>query len=111
MGDRRDDYDAAIAAHFLARAQTTAADTLHWCALAVQHAEAVVDGRARSFLASLELNLGDALANAGDVPAAAAAVARAAHYVEATPPGGYREFVAFGIRRLAQRLGVAAVVP
>src|SRR5688500_12732661 len=38
---RRDDYDAAIAAHFVARHQATPADALHWNALAVRHAEAV----------------------------------------------------------------------
>jgi len=41
---RRDDYDAAIAAHFLARHQPSAADTLHWNALAVRLAEAVPGG-------------------------------------------------------------------
>ncbi len=76
---RRDDYDAAIAAHFLARHQPNAADTLHWNALAVRHAEAVPGGRAAGFLASLYLNLGDAHASAGDHGAAAAAVAATAN--------------------------------
>ena len=50
---RRDDFDAAIAAHFLARHQSTAAATLQWNELAVQHAEAVSDGRCEELLASL----------------------------------------------------------
>ena len=107
---RRDDYDAAIAAHFVARHQATAADALHWNALAVRHAEAVADGRASGLLASLYLNRGDAQANVGDVPAAAAAVRRAAEHLAAVPPGGYRQFVALGIRRLAERLGGASPV-
>lgn len=107
---RRDDYDAAIAAHFVARHQATPADALRWNALAVRHAEAVADGRASAFLASLYLNLGDAQAKVGDVAAAAAAVQRAAEQLAAVPPGGYREFVALGIRRLADRLGVASAV-
>src|SRR5207237_820777 len=74
---RRDDYEAAIAAHFLARQQTTPADTLHWNALAVRHAEALPDGRADGFLASLYLNLGDAQANLADPAAAGDAVVRA----------------------------------
>src|SRR5688572_16503070 len=105
---RRDDYDAAIAAHFVARHQASPEDTLRWNALAVRHAEAVTDGRAAAFLASLYLNLGDAQANVGDVAAAAAAVRRAAAQLAAVPPGGYREFVAMGIRRLAERVGVAS---
>lgn len=100
---RRDDYDAAIAAHFLARHQRTPSDTLHWNALAVRHAEAVGDGRADGLLASLYLNLGDAQANAGDVAAAAASARLAADHLAMVPPGGYRDFVAFGVERLAAR--------
>ena len=107
---RRDDYDAAIAAHFLARVQPTAADALRWHAAAVRHAEAVPGGRAAAFLASLYLNLGDAQAGAGDTAAAAAAARRAAGHLAAVPPGGYRDLVALGIRRLAERLGVAGPV-
>ena len=104
---RRDDYDAAVAAHFIARHQPTPADVLHWNALAVRHAEAVPNGRAAKLMASLYLNLGDAHANVGDVAAGAEAVRRAADHLAALPPGGYREFVAMGIRRLAARVGEA----
>jgi hypothetical protein len=105
---RRDDYDAAVAAHFLARHQPTPAETLRWNALAVRHAQAVADGRADGLLASLYLNLGDAHANVGDREGAAAAAGRAAAALTAVPPGGYREFVALGIRRLAARVAGAA---
>jgi len=102
---RRDDFDAAVAAHFLARHQATPAETLRWNALAVRHAEAVADGRAAGLLASLYLNLGDAQANLGDAGAAAASARRAAAHLAAVPPGGYREFVALGVSRLAERVG------
>jgi hypothetical protein len=101
---RRDDFDAAVAAHFLARHQPTPAETLRWNALAVRHAEAVADGRAAGLLASLYLNLGDAQANVGDVAAAAASGRRAAAHLAAVPAGGYRELVALGVRRLAARV-------
>ena len=104
---RRDDYDAAVAAHFIARHQLTPADVLHWNALAVRHAEAVPNGRAAELMASLYLNLGDAHANVGDMAGGAEAVRRAADHLAALPPGGYREFVAMGIRRLAARVGEA----
>lgn len=102
---RRDDYDAAVAAHFVARHQPTPAETLHWNALAVRHAEAVADGRAASLLASLYLNLGDAQAKVGDLAAARASASVAATHLATLPPGGYREFVALGVRRLATRIG------
>ena len=107
---RRDDFDAAVAAHFLARHQPTREATLHWNALAVRHAEAVDDGRAAELLASLYLNLGAAQADVGDVAASAEAVSRAAAHLDALPPGGYREFVALGIRRLGARLGATSDV-
>jgi hypothetical protein len=38
-------------------------------------------------------------------------VKRAAMHLDRLPAGGYREFVAIGIRRLAERLDVALDVP
>ena len=105
---RRDDFDAAIAAHFVARHQPTPEDTLRWNALAVQHAEVVTDGRATALLASLYLNLGDAQFNVGDVVSAAESATRAAECLEVLPKDGYRELVAMGIRRLHERLGGAS---
>jgi hypothetical protein len=58
--------------------------------------------------ASLYLNLADAQADAGDAAAGAESVRRATAHLAALPPGGYRDLVALGIRRLAARLGVAA---
>ena len=105
---RRDDYDAAVAAHFVARHQPTAEETLRWNALAVRHAEAAVaaaDGRAAGLLASLYLNLGDAQATVGDATGAALSVRRAAGHLAAVAPGGYRELVTLGITWLAGRVG------
>ena len=106
-----DDFEAAIAAHYVARHQPTAADTLHWNALAVHHAELVLDRRAEGFLASLYLNLADAHEKVGDSESAMSAVKRAAAHLDLLPAGGYREFVAAGIRRLAERLEVELDVP
>ena len=104
---RRDDLDAAIAAHFLARHQSTEDATLHWNALAVEHAEAVTDGRSAELLASLYLNLGDSHARLGQRASALAAARRAAEHLVTLPPGGYRDFIATGIDRLTQRLDTA----
>jgi hypothetical protein len=108
---RSDDFEAAIAAHYVARHQPTPADTLRWNALAVHHAELVPDGRAAGFLASLYLNLADAHEKVGERESAASAVASAAMHLSELPAGGYRELVATGIRRLAERLGVELDVP
>jgi len=54
----------------------------------------------------LYLNLADAHEKAGDLESAALAVKRAAVHLDHLPAGGYRELVASGIRRLAERLDV-----
>src|SRR6476619_1354463 len=53
---RRNDYDAAIAAHYLARHQLSPHETLRWNSLAVTHAERVADGRTTELFPSLYLN-------------------------------------------------------
>jgi hypothetical protein len=101
---RRNDYEASIAAHFMARHQATAAETLEWNLVAVRHAEAVSDGRAAQLMASLYLNLADSyLANA-QRELAEATLKRAEASMNALPFDGYRTFVEFGIRRLGERL-------
>ena len=105
--ERRDDYDACIAAHFLARHQSAPESTLHWNATAVRHALAVADGRAAGFLASLYLNLGDSLIRLERRDDAVEAVRQAREHLDSVLSGGYRNFVEYGIGRLEQRVLVA----
>jgi hypothetical protein len=98
---RRDDYEAAIAAHYLARHQATAAATLHWNALAVTHLERIADERAGDLGASLYLNLAHSLLAAGRRTEAKAAAARSTQHVQALSPGGYRQLIEQGIARVA----------
>jgi hypothetical protein len=55
---RKDDYDACIAAHYMARFQDSVEESLHWNQLALKHANAVNDERVKDFYPSLYLNLG-----------------------------------------------------
>ncbi|HVF26572.1 MAG TPA: hypothetical protein VNA23_11815 [Anaerolineales bacterium] len=55
---RKDDYDACIAAHYVARFQESVEDSLHWNHLALKHANAVSDEMVKDFYPSLYLNLG-----------------------------------------------------
>ena len=100
----RDDYDASIAAHFVARHQPTPDQTLYWNQLAVAHAESVTDGRADALFASLYLNLGESYHIAGRCSEAAAAATRGLAALDSLPGGGYRAFVAGGLQRLQHRL-------
>lgn len=53
-----DDYEACVAAHYVARHQGRPEDTLHWNRESLARAEAVGDDRVRSFYPSLYLNMG-----------------------------------------------------
>jgi hypothetical protein len=55
---RADDYDACIAAHYVARFQDSAEESLRWNQAALTHAQAVDDERVREFYPSLYLSLG-----------------------------------------------------
>ena len=108
---RRDDFDASVAAHFMARHQPTPAARLHWNRLAVQYAEAVPGNRAYPLLASLYLNLADSLLTHGDITDASAAAGRGVTALQFLAPSGYREFVAHGLERVQDRIRQAGGVP
>jgi hypothetical protein len=57
-GSVRDDFDACVAAHYMARQQVDPNDIFHWNQLALQKALSLTDHRAVSFLPSLYLNMG-----------------------------------------------------
>ena len=54
----KDDYDACVAAHYVARFQDTPEETLYWNQEALARAEKVKDDRVQSFYPSLYVNLG-----------------------------------------------------
>ena len=101
---RRNDYDAAIAAHYLARHQPTPHETLRWNSLAVTHAERVVDGRTTELFPSLYLNLASSLTALGRLDEAREIIGRAKERLEGLRADGYRDFLAIGINRLQARL-------
>jgi len=61
-----DDYEACIAAHYVARFQDSPQETLRWNQEALRRADAVRDGRVRDFYPSLYLNLGHSYELLGD---------------------------------------------
>jgi tetratricopeptide (TPR) repeat protein len=63
----RDDYEACIAAHYLARCQDSPLDILRWNQEALDRANAVNDDRVQDFYPSLYLNLGRSYELLGDL--------------------------------------------
>ncbi len=113
---REDDFDACVAAHYLARLQLTAETRLEWNERSLRHADAVRDDRVASFYPSLYLNLGSsyeeiyhAEQDYTEVKRAREFFAKAAERAAALPPGGYADMVrsgaAAGLRRADAILG------
>lgn len=105
---RRDDFDASIAAHFLARHQPSLDESLHWNRVAAEHAEAVTDERAKPLLASLYLNLADNYVALGDSANASIVSEQGIAALQFLPADGYREFVSRGLQRLRARIAQGA---
>ena len=64
--DHKDDYEACIAAHYVARFQETTEETLRLNQTALKHADAVDGERIRDFYPSLYVNLGHSYEVLGD---------------------------------------------
>lgn len=86
---RTDDYEACVAAHYLARHQQDPALILRWNQAAIRHADAVGDDRIAAFYPSLHVSVAMAYEQLGDPVAARTAFERAAGHVAALPAGEY----------------------
>ncbi|MFE7118404.1 hypothetical protein ACFU99_23610 [Streptomyces sp. NPDC057654] len=97
-----DDYEACVAAHYVARHQPTARATLDWNAECLRRAELVGDERVRGFFPSLHLNMARAHQELGDLDSAREHFRRAAEALADAPPGPYGDWgryaVAEGLR-------------
>ena len=101
----QDDYEACIAAHYVARHQPSDQQTLHWNQVAVDRAERVADGRADLFFPSLYLNLGQSHETVGDPILARSCYEQAQSYLAALPDDGYSNWVRAGVARALGRTG------
>lgn len=98
-----DDYEACIAAHYLARQQTTPQDVLRWNQEALRRAELVGDERIEAFYPSLYLNMGYSYEVLGDRRQAIRYYRLAATSLDALPAGPYGDLVRDGVARGLQR--------
>ena len=103
---RQDDFDACIAAHYVARHQASPAEMLRWNQVALQHANAIEDDRVADFYPSLYLNMGWSYETLGNLAEAKRYYKLAAQKVDALPADRYggvvRQGVAAGQARIAQ---------
>ena len=106
---RHDDFDASVAAHFVARHQATPRATLEWNERALQHADLVTDTRAASLLPSLCLNLAESYRLEARVEEAEQLARRGLLALDQLPgDDGYTAFVRTGLDRILERLRAAS---
>jgi hypothetical protein len=94
---RVDDFDACIAAHYLARVQPDAQAAFEWNARAIEHARLTDPALVRTFMPSLHLNLGRSYEDIGDAARAAAEYRRAESCLDALDDDGYGALVRRGV--------------
>lgn len=90
-----DDYEACVAAHYLARHQTLPEDTLRWNQECLDRADKVGDERVRGFYPSMHLNMARAYEELGDRDKARAHFQQAASCLDDAPAGPYRDGIRF----------------
>ncbi len=100
----KDDYDACVAAHFLARHQPDPREMLRWNQQALTCADAVGGERVQGFYPSLYLNMGYSHEKLGNRAEARRYYERAAASVEHLPPGRYGDQVRNGIAEGRKRV-------
>jgi hypothetical protein len=99
-----DDFEACIAAHYLARHQDTPQEKLRWNQEALTRAQAAGDERVNGFYPSLYLNLGHSYEQLGAVEEADQHYRLAAASAESLPKDRYGETVRGGIAEGMRRV-------
>ena len=106
--ESRDNFEAAAAAHYLARQQPSAEETFRWNDEALKRADAAGaadDERVEVFYPSLYLNMGKSHEDLGDLDAARRSYETAAKKAEDLSDDGYGNLMRRGIEGGLGRIG------
>lgn len=99
-----DDFEKSIAAHYVARHQKTASDTLRWNQESLDRANAVDDLRVQGFYPSLYLNMGKSHEDLGNREEAKRFYELASTKINQLSGDRYGDIVRDGIARGLQRV-------
>ena len=102
--ESKDAFERAIAAHYVARQQTTPERALHWNQESLINADAVGDDRVQGFYPSLYLNMGKSHEDLGNLKDARRFYAMAADRIGCLPEGRYGDIVRRGVMNGMQRI-------
>jgi tetratricopeptide (TPR) repeat protein len=100
-----DDFEACVAAHYLARHQDSVQEMLRWNHEALNRAGAVSDDRVRNFYPSLYLNIGFSYEMLEDLDAARRYYELAEERLADLPDDPYGDIVRHGITEGRRRTG------
>jgi tetratricopeptide (TPR) repeat protein len=99
-----DDFEACIAAHYVARHQENPEETLRWNQESLRRAQAVSDDRVRDFYPSLFLNLGASYERVGNMKEGQRYYTLASQSSSSLPDDRYghivRNAIAAGVQRV-----------
>lgn len=99
-----DDFEASIAAHYVARHQVSPVAALHWNQVSLDHANLVGDERVRGFYPSLYLNMGKAHEDLNRLEEAAHFYKLADGAFDVLSDDRYGDVVRDAVRRRLERL-------
>lgn len=100
----KDDYEKAIAAHYVARHAETDAEVLRWNLLAFEHASLAPQERVKGFYPSLYLNLGHSYEVLGDPASAKNYYGKAVASLNVLSEDAYGEIVRDALKRGLERV-------
>jgi hypothetical protein len=101
---RTNDEEACIAAHYVARLQSTPAEALHWNSEALRFAQRATGESTREFFPSLYLNLGKSHEDLGNFARARKFYSLAGKESGVLPSGDYADTVRRGAQRGLKRV-------
>ena len=98
------DLEKCIAAHYVARHQSSTADKLHWHKTALEFALKINDGNIRSYYPSLYLNIAKCYEDLNDYGNAMINYQNALCYEKHLPEDGYGRMIRSGIKTAMARI-------
>jgi hypothetical protein len=101
--ESHDDFEACIAAHYVARHQTSPKAELEWNRASLERADRAADGRVQGFYPSLYLNVAHSLEKLGRIAEAHKHYSLAATRLEGRPDSPYARLVRSGVKAGQQR--------
>jgi hypothetical protein len=103
-----DDWEKCVAAHYLARHQSTPEATLQWNEECLRYADSVGDDSVAGFYPSLYLNIGYSHEVLGNKQQTIDAYRSAERLLDSLPAGPYADMVNDGVTRGLARMNCAA---